>query len=171
MSPKEDWCQFGIEFGVVLNPRILLLLLFVRRVRVRVSEVRCWAQQQGGERWGTPRTSSACRKLRRWEGASRNGKLPRMHSKSRMVSPERYVIRWHVCYVLLCFLFFLFVWTSQGGLCNESLLWACVQVYALTGGLPPIMPTLDPVNLKKRTVPTKKVTPIFRVIYWINTWW
>jgi len=32
------------------------------------------------------------------------------------------------------------------------------EVYALTGGLPPIMPTLDPVNLKKRTVPTKKIS-------------
>jgi hypothetical protein len=41
MSPEEDWCQFGIEFAVVLNPRILLLLLFFRRVRVRVSEARC----------------------------------------------------------------------------------------------------------------------------------
>jgi hypothetical protein len=40
MSPEEDWCQFGIEFAVVLNPRILLLLFF-RRVRVRVSEARC----------------------------------------------------------------------------------------------------------------------------------
>lgn len=124
MSPEEDLCQLGIEFGVVFNPRILLLLFF-RRVRFRVSEARCWAQQQGGERWGTPRISSACRNLRRWEGASRNGKLPRMHSKSLMVFPERYVIRWHVSYFLLCdflFLFlFLFVLTSQGGLCNESL--------------------------------------------------
>jgi hypothetical protein len=42
MSPEEDWCSFGVEFAVVLNPRILLLLLlFFRRVRVRVSEARC----------------------------------------------------------------------------------------------------------------------------------
>ena len=32
-----------------------------------------------------------------------------------------------------------------------------MQVYALTGGLPPIMPTFDPVSIKKRTLPTKKV--------------
>jgi hypothetical protein len=32
-----------------------------------------------------------------------------------------------------------------------------VQVYALTGGLPPIMPTLDPSSLKRRQIPSKKV--------------
>jgi hypothetical protein len=32
-----------------------------------------------------------------------------------------------------------------------------VQVYALTGGLPPVMPTLDPSSLKRRQIPSKKV--------------
>ncbi|KAG0568337.1 hypothetical protein M758_6G010600 [Ceratodon purpureus] len=32
------------------------------------------------------------------------------------------------------------------------------EVYALTGGLPPIMPTLDPVSIKKRTLPSKKIS-------------
>ncbi|KAH9563747.1 hypothetical protein CY35_05G142500 [Sphagnum magellanicum] len=31
------------------------------------------------------------------------------------------------------------------------------EVYALTGGLPPIMPTLDPSSLKRRQIPSKKV--------------
>ncbi|XP_024368729.1 SWR1-complex protein 4 isoform X2 [Physcomitrium patens] len=32
------------------------------------------------------------------------------------------------------------------------------EVYALTGGLPPIMPTLDPASTKKRPAPTKKIS-------------
>ncbi|XP_024379612.1 SWR1-complex protein 4 isoform X2 [Physcomitrium patens] len=32
------------------------------------------------------------------------------------------------------------------------------EVYALTGGLPPIMSTLDPVSIKKRAAPTKKIS-------------
>ncbi|CAK9273972.1 unnamed protein product [Sphagnum jensenii] len=32
------------------------------------------------------------------------------------------------------------------------------EVYALTGGLPPIMPTLDPSSLKRRQIPSKKIS-------------
>lgn len=47
---------------------------------------------------------------------------------------------------------FLWIFLKEGELRPD-----CMQVYALTGGLPPIMPTLDPVSIKKRAVNTKKV--------------
>lgn len=33
-----------------------------------------------------------------------------------------------------------------------------MQVYALTGGLPPVVPSLDPANLRRRPAASKKVT-------------